>query len=70
MANDKYICPRCNSEMYWTGNISQDISEKRWLKILYHYKCGDPRCGYKSTYDELDSSGTRIKNMIDMGYGD
>ncbi len=64
MANEKYTCPRCNSKMFWTGNISPDISEKRWLKILYHYKCVDPRCGYKSSYDELDAAGERIAHMM------
>ncbi len=65
MSDKNYICPRCNSEMYWTGNIRQDIKEKRWCKILYQYRCNDPRCRYESNYDNLDSSGIRIKHMID-----
>lgn len=66
MAKENYICPRCNSRMYWTGEISQDSSEKRWLKILYLYKCDNPRCRYESKYDELDPSGERIVWMHKM----
>lgn len=67
MSDEKYICPRCGNEMSWTGNISQDLSEKRYCAVVFEYECRNFKCLYKSKYNQLDSAGMRHKNMIDMG---
>lgn len=36
MNNEKYSCPLCGNTMYWTGNISQNMNNKRYCSILYH----------------------------------
>ena len=66
MENEKYTCPRCNKEMYWTGDISQDIN-KNYCSILFVYRCRNCDCNYTSRYERLDSSGERLKYMIDNG---
>lgn len=67
MSNKKYICPRCNNIMYWTGEICQNPNETRWCSALYQYKCINLNCRYESRYDELDSAGLHHKEMIDRG---
>lgn len=68
MGVEKYICPMCGKEMFWTGYVSQNLKEKRWCSLLYEYKCENIGCGYKTKYDSLDSAGNRAKEMIDLGY--
>ena len=42
---EKRICPKCGSEMYWTGMISQNLDTKG-CGILYLFRC--IKCRYES----------------------
>ena len=64
MNSNKYICPKCNEEMCWTGEICQNPNEHRYCSILYVYQCGNIDCGYKSRYKNLDSAGEMLCMMI------
>lgn len=66
MSDEKYICPRCGKEMFWTGDVSQDL-KKSYCAILFVYKCTNYNCNYKTKYERLDSAGERQKYRIDMG---
>ena len=58
MSDGRYICPICSNELFYTGQISQDIKEKRYCKIRYHYHCLN--CGYETTYYILDDFTMRM----------
>ena len=70
MNKEKYICPICGEEMSWTGNVSQNLDEKRWSSLLYEYQCRNGRFEYKTKYKQLDTAGIKVQEKIDMGYYD
>lgn len=68
MNNEKYSCPLCGNTMYWTGNISQNMNNKRYCSILYQYRCVGPNCIYESKYEQLDSSAIRRISYMNREY--
>lgn len=64
MNTERYICPKCKGDMYWTGNVNQNFKGKCLADLQYHYRCMNPSCNYEEKYERLDDHTIRLENSM------